>query len=230
MASRKNGHYHFTVKYFDASVHKDPEKFIREQEDNVAQAEAFISALKEQRRKDERSNSWRVCKVFMIAATITLMIIIALSMLLNWNIIGFLACLFIGKLVLVIIDGIELGEKQDISVYDNAISNLNGYIQQQQREIDVAREACRHQSCNQDSLSWQISSLNECYRILGCSPNASNQEIRRHYRELMFEYHPDHIRAAGNGRHLADLAEEQAKKINVAYDAIKRARGLKWNL
>ncbi len=58
------------------------------------------------------------------------------------------------------------------------------------------------------------------YDILGVSPNASDDEIKKAYRELSRKYHPD----ANAGNPLADLAEEKFKEVQEAYDEIMKER------
>jgi molecular chaperone DnaJ len=62
--------------------------------------------------------------------------------------------------------------------------------------------------------------MDDPYKILGVSRNASDDEIKRAYRELVKKYHPD--KYAGNP--LADLVEEKMKEINEAYETIERER------
>ena len=62
--------------------------------------------------------------------------------------------------------------------------------------------------------------MNDPYSILGVDPNASDDEIKRAYRELARKYHPDNYQ----NNPLADLAEEKMKEVNEAYDAITKAR------
>ncbi len=62
--------------------------------------------------------------------------------------------------------------------------------------------------------------MNDPYSVLGVSPDASDDEVKRAYRELARKYHPDNYQ----NNPLADLAEEKMKEINEAYDAITRAR------
>ena len=56
------------------------------------------------------------------------------------------------------------------------------------------------------------------YSVLGLSPGASDDEVKKAYRELARKYHPDNY--ADNP--LADLAQEKMKEINEAYDTITR--------
>lgn len=63
--------------------------------------------------------------------------------------------------------------------------------------------------------------MNDPYHVLGVEPNASDEEIKKAYRELARKYHPDNYQ----NNPLADLAEEKMKEINEAYAEINRMRG-----
>lgn len=58
------------------------------------------------------------------------------------------------------------------------------------------------------------------YKVLGVSPNATDEEVKAAYRELAKKYHPD--KYVNNP--LADLAAEKMKEINQAYDEIVKMR------
>ena len=62
--------------------------------------------------------------------------------------------------------------------------------------------------------------MRDPYEVLGVSPYASDDEVKRAYRELARKYHPDNYQ----NNPLADLAEEKMKEANEAYDAITKAR------
>lgn len=58
------------------------------------------------------------------------------------------------------------------------------------------------------------------YKVLGVTPQTSDDDVKRAYRELARKYHPDNY----VNNPLADLAEARMKEINEAYDMIMNAR------
>ena len=56
------------------------------------------------------------------------------------------------------------------------------------------------------------------YEVLGISENASEEEIKRAYKELVKKYHPDKYQ----NNPLADLAEEKLQEVNEAYDMLMK--------
>lgn len=62
--------------------------------------------------------------------------------------------------------------------------------------------------------------MNDPYSVLGVAPSASDEEIKKAYRDLARKYHPDNYQ----DNPLADLAQEKMKAINEAYDTITKER------
>jgi DnaJ like chaperone protein len=64
------------------------------------------------------------------------------------------------------------------------------------------------------------------YAVLQISPSASNEEIKRAYRRLMSQHHPDKLLAQGMTEETVRLANEKTQAIRKAYERIRRARNL----
>ena len=62
--------------------------------------------------------------------------------------------------------------------------------------------------------------MNDPYKILGVSPDATDEDIKTAYRSLARKYHPDKYRDSD----LAEMAGEKMKEINAAYDEIQKIR------
>ena len=69
-------------------------------------------------------------------------------------------------------------------------------------------------------ISWES--------VLGVLESASVEEIRKAYKVLMSQYHPDKVASLGSD--LRALAERKSKEINVAYRQAMRVRGVKEQL
>lgn len=69
------------------------------------------------------------------------------------------------------------------------------------------------------------SGFSDPYAVLGLTRNATDSEIKRAYRKLMSEHHPD--RLGDLPEDLKRRAEDRASAINAAYDQIKQQRGIK---
>ena len=62
--------------------------------------------------------------------------------------------------------------------------------------------------------------MNDPYKVLGVPRDATDEEIKKAYRELARKYHPDNY----VNNPLSDLVEEKMKEINEAYDTIQKER------
>ena len=79
------------------------------------------------------------------------------------------------------------------------------------------------------SGSWQQATtadqLSDAYKLLGIDSNADAKTIKRAYRKLMNEHHPDKLMAKGLPPEMMNVAKEKAQEIKNAYDLIKKSKG-----
>lgn len=78
---------------------------------------------------------------------------------------------------------------------------------------------------------WQQASqrdhLGDAYKVLGVKESADSKEVKRAYRKLMNEHHPDKLAAKGLPPEMMEVAKEKAQEIQSAYDLIKKEKGFK---
>jgi len=67
--------------------------------------------------------------------------------------------------------------------------------------------------------------LKSAYDILGVSEKASESDIKKAYRRLMNQHHPDKLAAKGLPPEMAKVATSKTQEIRQAYDLIREARG-----
>jgi DnaJ like chaperone protein len=79
----------------------------------------------------------------------------------------------------------------------------------------------------QDQQDQEEDSEDEFYKILGITKIASEKEIKRAYRKLMNQYHPDKLASKDLSDEMMKLTKEKAQYIQSAYEALSKAQGLK---
>jgi DnaJ like chaperone protein len=96
-------------------------------------------------------------------------------------------------------------------------SQLDELLKRWQAEVKF------HQSGNGRGQS----SVKDAYSVLGITASASDQELKRAYRKLMNEHHPDKLVAKGLPQEMMELAKTKAQDIQAAYDRVKSERGMR---
>lgn len=74
--------------------------------------------------------------------------------------------------------------------------------------------------------SIKESSLDQAYSLLNITKDSSNEELKKAYRALVKEYHPDIIKAQGASEDYIQAATAKVQEINGAYEMIKQSRGI----
>ena len=95
-------------------------------------------------------------------------------------------------------------------------------------EVTAMKECAQWMQMSVDEVDSMLGlgkdDLESAYRVLGVSPNASDDEVKKAYRRLALEHHPDKVAALGDD--IRKAAEKKFQEINAAKDKIWKARGL----
>jgi DnaJ like chaperone protein len=62
------------------------------------------------------------------------------------------------------------------------------------------------------------------YKILEVDPSASNDDVKKAYRQMAMKYHPDKVSHLGDD--FRRTADEKFKSVNEAYERIKKERDI----
>ncbi len=96
-------------------------------------------------------------------------------------------------------------------------------------ELSMLKEiAWRTGISERDFISLQsmfVRDTDSAYKILEIEKSASEEEVKKAYRRMAMKYHPDKVQHLGN--EYEKDAQEKFKKINEAYEQIKKERGMK---
>lgn len=107
------------------------------------------------------------------------------------------------------------------------ISMADGHVDQ--NEINIIDQISRYLDLDRsDFLSIKAmfsKNSGAAYQVLEVSKDVSNGEIKKAYRSMAVKYHPDKV--AHLGEDIKNAAEEKLQNLNVAYDTIKKQRGIK---
>ncbi|MBT1451057.1 co-chaperone DjlA [Glaciecola sp. XM2] len=72
----------------------------------------------------------------------------------------------------------------------------------------------------------KASALNDAYKILGVSANQPDIEVKRAYKKLMAQHHPDKLASKGLPQQALEMANKRTQEIQSAYELIKEQRGI----
>ncbi|MBO6187169.1 MAG: DnaJ domain-containing protein [Prevotella sp.] len=95
-------------------------------------------------------------------------------------------------------------------------------------EVTAMKECAQWMQMSVDEVDSMLGlgkdDLDSAYRVLGVSPNATDDELKKAYRRLALEHHPDKVAALGDD--VRKAAERKFQEINAAKERIWKARGL----
>lgn len=129
--------------------------------------------------------------------------------------------------------------KQMLLVYLIVMALSDGRIDTAEERllVDIARQLGYDQAAFQHMLEMVLNqshfaggqassatALEDAYKALGVSADSSDQEVKKAYRKLISQYHPDKLIGQGLPEDMIAVATEQAKEVQLAYDLIEKSR------
>lgn len=100
--------------------------------------------------------------------------------------------------------------------------DFHDIVQEIMRDLQQLRElAIKYQEEGTNDYKKETDEA-KAYRVMEISPAASNEEIKKVYRDLALNYHPDNAEQTTRG--IKKLAEDRFKEINWAYDFLREIR------
>lgn len=103
---------------------------------------------------------------------------------------------------------------------EQAFNQLMAMIQGQNRFAGGAG----HQHQRETGPRGATHTLEDAYQALGVSASDSDKDIKRAYRKLISQYHPDKLIGQGVPEDMIQKATERSKEIHAAYDLIEKHR------
>ncbi len=98
------------------------------------------------------------------------------------------------------------------------------------REEDLIESAVRifrlSDADYQKIKSRYVSVSKQYYSVLGVNPSDDNDTIKKQYRKLVRDYHPDTIASKGLPEEFVTFAHDKFREIQEAYEAIQKERNL----
>jgi DnaJ like chaperone protein len=96
-------------------------------------------------------------------------------------------------------------------------------------EVEALKEVAQYMQMAEAEVNSLLNlggdSLEDAYKVLEVSPDATDQEVRAAYRSLALKHHPDKVATLGDD--VKRAAEKKFQQINSAKEKIYKARGMK---
>ncbi|MCH3995680.1 DnaJ domain-containing protein [Prevotella cerevisiae] len=123
-------------------------------------------------------------------------------------------------------------------LYEQRLQLLNYLVLVAQADKDVSREEVNalkyiavHLSLTEAdvesmlNLKYGGNDLDAAYKVLGISPEATDEEVKAAYRKLALKNHPDRVATLGDD--VRKAAEKKFQEINAAKEVVFKARGIR---
>ncbi len=107
--------------------------------------------------------------------------------------------------------GIAMADRQIDKAEENVIEQISGYMGVDPSDFSSIK-------------AMFVRNINNAYDILELTPAATDEEVKKAYRRLAIQYHPDKV--AHLGEDIKKAATKKFQNLNAAYDEIKKQRGM----
>lgn len=107
--------------------------------------------------------------------------------------------------------GIATADRQIDKAEENVIEQISGYMGVDPSDFSSIK-------------AMFVRNINNAYDILELTPDATDEEVKKAYRRLAIQYHPDKV--AHLGEDIKKAATEKFQTLNAAYDEIKKQRDM----
>jgi len=132
--------------------------------------------------------------------------------------------MFLGIQVQVAFSDGTIDDKEKSILY--TIAEQLGFSRMELDRLLQMIEGQQHFHQGQQQQQQQASS-DDAYKILGIDESATDKEVKRAYRKLMSQNHPDKLASKGLPEEMMNLAKEKAQDIQKAYETLRKIRGFK---
>lgn len=119
----------------------------------------------------------------------------------------------------------EYSSKLQLLHYLFGIASADGTTHE--NEVDVISVISKYMGISssdfQSIKAMFVQQVDGAYKILGIDANATDDEVKKAYREMAKKYHPDKV--AYLGEDVRKSAEQKLQEVNEAYEKIRKQRG-----
>ena len=119
----------------------------------------------------------------------------------------------------------DIPQRLQLLHYLIGIAKADGHVSR--AELDTLKSIALYLGISRqesDSLfAMYRNTLDDAYKVLEITPDATDDEVKKAYKQMAFKHHPDRVESLGAD--VKKAAEEKFKAIAAAYEAIKKERG-----
>lgn len=119
----------------------------------------------------------------------------------------------------------DYSSKLQLLHYLFGIASADGHTHE--KEIDIISVIAKYMGISsadfQSIKAMFVQDVDSAYKILGIEINATDDEVKKAYREMAKKYHPDKVSYLGED--VRKSAEQKLQEVNEAYDKIRKQRG-----